>query len=441
MSEFGQVDVVIGTQRGDEAKARWIVELLETGQYGYVARFNGADNAGHTSDIGGTEINLHQVPMGILFPGVMNLITKASFVNPTSLVDEIGYLRSRDLKVDDDSLAISHAAHLILPGHVLLDQVSESDDAKKQGSTAKGIRYVARDKSERTGVRVEELLNDSDRIEEAVIRGLEEANRALKAAGRQEVDVTEIWSTWYKKARGIGRFITDTSALVREALIEGDRILAEGAQSFGLDIDHGTYPYVTSSNTGVAAVQNSLGIGPKVIGNVYGAVKAIKSSVGAPHSVLPTIMDSELQDEIRGESGKIDTEKGKSTDRERDLCELDVAEVRTSIEANGVDEVFLAKLDWVPKVGPTTRIAESYTDGKRTLEYSPSDSADRLRKVTPNYIELPTWDEPISHTRKFEDLPLNAQVYVRTVEALLDKPITKIGVGPYRGQMIERPIS
>lgn len=435
MNEFGQVHSVVGTGRGDEAKARWVVELLESGLFTTTVRFGGADNAGHTSDIDGAEINLHQVPMGILFPGVRNLITKASFVNPTSLLDEVDYLRSRGLDVNEKSLGISDVAHLILPGHITLDNLREKSD-DKQGATGKGISFVAADKGERIGVRVEDLFTDSDRIEDAVMRSIKKANKALKAIGKPEDNAKEVWENWYKKAKEIACYVVDTTVEVRDILNNGEQILAEGAQAFGLDIDHGTYPYVTSSNPGTSGVMNSLGIGPKSIGKVYGAAKAIPSSVGAPQSTLPTLMPEELVDQIRGDAGLIDSERGKSTGRPRDLMWMDIPALYSAIEEYGIDEIFMAKLDWVPRVGTTTLIAESYNYQGKITQIAPSDSAEKLKKVTANYIDLPTWSEPIGHIRRYNDLPVNARRWIETVQNLLPISITKIGVGPLRGQVI-----
>lgn len=316
-----------------------------------------------------------------------------------------------------------------------MDNLRESGD-KKQGATGKGISFVAADKGERIGVRVEDIFTDSDRIEEAVVKGLEKANRALKEIGEPEVNVMEAWARWYRKAKKIAPYVVDTTVEVREILENGDRILAEGAQAFGLGLDQGTYPYVTSSNPGVSGVMNSLGTGPKSIGTSYGAAKAIPSSVGAPLSVVPTHMPEELAEQIRGEKGQIDTERGKSTDRLRDLMWFDLPALRAAIQEYGLDEIFISKLDKVPTVGATTLIAESYNDGNKIIQIAPSDSAEKLKRVKPNYIELPTWGEPIDHIRRFEDLPHNAQRWVQTLQSLLPVPITKIGVGPYRGQVI-----
>jgi adenylosuccinate synthase len=450
MSEtLGRVDMVIGLSRGDEAKGRFVEELAREGQYSAVARFNGADNAGHTSSYNGVEINTHQVPMGVLVPGVRNLITKSSYLNPISLQDELRELDEKGIEVTPENLGISDTAHVILPHHILFDRMREMSK-NKQGSTAKGISFVAAEKYERIGIRAEDLFDDSDMAEVAVIKGLERANEAMnelgdevvKELGLKIIDPTEYWFDWYRRAKRIRPFIVDSTEEITSFLRAGEHILAEGAQSFGLDIEHGTYPSVTSSHTTVGGMMNSFGIGANAVGNVYGVAKLLKSSVGAPLTAFPTVItDKEIADRIVGKQGEIDAERGKSTGRLRDVGWFDIPEINRALavnSGNGTQELFLSKLDNIPRAGKVVRIAVAYEYQGRQVSTSPADSIKKLADCKPVYVDMPTWDDNISDIRRFNDLPRAAQNIIKLIEDHTDVPVSRIGVGPHPGQLIIR---
>ncbi len=437
----GYVDAVFGLSRGDEAKGRFAEELAREGEYQIVARFNGADNAGHTATLKGVEVNTHQIPMGILVPTVRNLITKSSYVNPVSLGNEIDELKGKGVQVNPDNLGVSDTAHLILPHHIIFDRLRE-EGVGRQGSTAKGISFVGADKYERIGARVEDLVDDGGDLEAAVIAGILRANEALRKAGKPELDPEQEWLEWYRKAKWIRPYVVDTTAEITDALGLGGNILAEGAQSFGLDIEHGTYPSVTSSHTTIGGVLNSFGVGANVVRNTFGVAKLFKSSVGAPLDAFPTVIhDKALADSIRGKEGAIDTERGKSTGRLRDVGWFDIPEIRRAMRVNrgnGAQELLLSKLDCAPRAGRSILIATTYSYRGEIVAESPADSMKKLRECTPDYVELPTWEGDISGIRDFKDLPKEAQRIVETIEEAVEVPVTRIGVGPYHGQLIKR---
>ena len=442
MSELhGYVDTIIGLSRGDEAKGRFAEELAREGEYAIVARFNGGDNAGHTASFHGQEVNTNQIPMGVLVPGVRNLITKSSYVNPDTLLGEIERLRMRGVQANPGNIGVSDTAHLILPHHIILDKVREQSKGR-QGSTSKGISFVAAEKYERSGLRVENLQDDTLYVEEVVVAGLIRANEALKHAGLPQVDVVKELRRWYARAVGILKYVTDTTEEIAEALSDEKNVLAEGAQSFGLDIEHGSYPNVTSSHTTIGGMMNSFVVGADAVRNVYGVAKLLKSSVGAPLTAFPTVIrDEEIASRIGGVAGEIDAEYGKSTGRQRDVGWFDIPEINRALQinkGNGRQELFLSKLDCVPRAGKTALIAVGYSYKGKFVSVSPADSIKKLAECKPVYHEFSTWDTDISAIRTFDDLPSEAKKLVTYIEEATNTPVTRIGVGPHPGQFVRK---
>lgn len=424
--------MVLGLQRGDEGKGR-IVDLLAA-EYDIVARFNGGPNAGHTVANGDAEpLRLHQLPSGIARPGVLNVIGNGMLLDPIRLLDEIREVEAAGIKVTPDNLAISDLAHLILPHHICLDEIREAGRGS-QDTTKRGIAFVARDKYERVGVRAEILLGSANGLEKVAREGLENVAEGLESAGLPACNPVKEAKKWAQAARQLAPFVTDTVNLMHRLAKEGKTTLAEGAQAFGLDIEFGMYPFVTSSHTTVGGAVNGLGVDPHRIRRVVGVAKVLKSHVGGGPFVTQ-ITDEALAEKMRGEKGKIDSEYGASTGRTRKVGYFDLPELRRAIAVNGVTELALTKFDVLPRFGSKMKIAVAYElDGQR-LDYAPS-SAALLEKSKPVYQEVELWSEDISGVRRFDDLPPKARDLLKFLSDELNVPITMVGVGPAREQII-----
>lgn len=430
------LDVIIGLQRGDEGKGRFVD--LKAIDYDVVARSNGGSNAGHTVIPGESEehLALHQVPSGVAYPGKINVIGAGVYLDPERLSQEVAEIRQAGLKVNPDNLKISSSAHLVLPHHKILDERRESS-AGAQGSTKAGIAYVAADKYLREGVRFEMIENPAG-LEARVKAGLKTAYEQTGETDKKTNDtaINEQAAKWLKNALEFKDYMTDTTAFVNHEIREGRSVLAEGAQAFWLDINHGMYPAVTSSSTTATGLLDGLGLAPKHIGKVIGVTKAVKSHVGGG-PLVTEIKDEELAATVRGPLGKTDSEYGVTTKRPRRIGYPDLVELRNAIVVNGVDEIAISKLDHVPRYGKTVKVAVNYELNGETLKFAPT-SAISLNKCKAIYQELPTWQEDISGIRKFEDLPQAAQDFVTMIEKQLEVPVTLIGVGPHRDQVIKK---
>ena len=427
------VDVVIGLQRGDEGKGR-VVDLLAA-KYKVVARFNGGPNAGHTVANGdmAEPLRLHQLPSGIARPDVLNVIGNGMLLDPIRLLAEIDEVTAAGIKISPKNLAISDLAHMILPHHVSLDEIREAGRGG-QDTTKRGIAFVARDKYERTGVRAELLAYDSEKLLETARQGLEDVNPKLKAVGLPERDPAQEAAAWVKAAQKLAPYVTDTVNLMHRALDKDQPTLAEGAQAFGLDIEFGMYPFVTSSHTTVGGAVNGLGIDPHHIKRVVGVAKVIKSHVGGGPFVTE-IKDDALAEKMRGKKGKIDSEYGASTGRTRKVGYFDLPELRRAIAVNGVTEIALTKFDVLPRYGKTMNLAVAYEFNGQKLDYAPS-SAAQLEKCRPVYKEIELWAEDISEIHERKNLPAKAQELLKFIEKELGVPVTMVGVGPGRDQII-----
>jgi adenylosuccinate synthase len=426
------IDIVLGLQRGDEGKGR-IVDLI-AGQYDIVARFNGGPNAGHTVANGDADpLKLHQLPSGISRPGVLNIIGNGTLLDPIRLIEEIREVQEAGVAVSPDNLRISDLAHLILPHHISLDEIREAGEGG-QGSTKRGIAFAASDKYERIGVRAELISYDPSTLQRVVCEGLRRVNEDREAVNLPLHDPEAEAEAWMKATAALGAYIGDTVQLLQSARNHNKSVLAEGAQAFGLDIEFGMYPFVTSSHTTSGGAVSGLGIDPHEIRRVIGVVKAIKSHVGGGPFVTE-IEDPELAAHIRGQRGNIDSEYGASTGRERKVGYLDLPELRRAIRVNGVTEVALTKFDVVHLFGAHMRIATAYTLDGNTAQYAPS-SASQLTSCIPVYVERPLWAEDIREVRTIADLPRQAQELLDFLAKELGVPISMIGVGPERDQII-----
>lgn len=426
------VDVVVGLQRGDEGKGRFVD--LVAGEYSIIARGNGGANAGHTVIPEGREpLALHQVPSGIAYPDKLNIIGGGVYLDPRLLLSEIKDIQASGLQISAKNLAISDTAHLVMPHHVGLDTLREGG-ADAQGSTKSGIAYVAAEKYLRQGLRLETVATPKVLLE-AAYDGLGQLNKQLpKSEQQSQAALKAVAEAWLKTAQALQQYMADTVEIIHERLQAGERILAEGAQAYWLDINHGMYPAVTSSSTTVAGLLDGLGVSFKHLGTVTGVAKAIKSHVGGG-PLVTHISDEQLEANVRGNFGKTDSEYGATTRRPRRIGYPDLVELRNAIRGNGVDELALSKLDHVPRYGKTVSIATSYTYNGEQRRTAPA-SALALAHSQPNYQTYPTWDQDISSIRRYADLPETARAFVELFETELDTPVTKIGVGPGRNQVI-----
>ncbi|MDX5324599.1 MAG: adenylosuccinate synthase [Exiguobacterium sp.] len=417
--------VVVGTQWGDEGKGK-ITDFLSK-QADVVARYQGGDNAGHTIVFNDTKYKLHLIPSGIFYSDKTCVIGNGMVVNPKSLVKELAYLHERG--VSTDNLRISNRAHVILPYHQLQDKLEE--DAKgdaKVGTTLKGIGPCYMDKAARIGIRIADLL-DKEVFAEKLKTVLEINNR--KFVKMYEVDAVafdDVFEEYYAYGQQFAKYVCDTSVVLNDALDEDEKVLFEGAQGVLLDIDHGTYPFVTSSNAASGGVSSGAGIGPSKIHHVVGVCKAYTSRVG--DGPFPTELDDEIGHTIR-EVGK---EYGTTTGRPRRVGWFDSVVVRHSRRVSGITDLCLNSIDVLTGL-ETLKICTAYEyEGKLLDEYPPNFRV--LEKCVPVYEELPGWTEDITGVRAFEDLPVNAQNYVKRIEALTGIELLTFSVGPAREQTV-----
>jgi adenylosuccinate synthase len=428
--------MIVGLQRGDEGKGRFVD--LAAIDYDIVARGNGGANAGHTvvpAKTGG-HLALHQVPSGVAYPGKLNIVGNGVYLDPPRLLAEIETIRAAGLEVSPDNLLISSAAHLVLPHHISLDSLREEGD-KAQGSTRVGIAFVAADKYRREGVRLEAILLDGDELYDKVLSGLKEVNPLLPKNEQMSPDKLEqATQDWLKATKSLKPYAADTAEILNQQLAGGKKVLTEGAQAYWLDINHGMYPAVTSSSTTVTGLLDGLGVSARHLGKATGIIKAVKSHVGGG-PLVTEINDEKLAMTVRGPLGGLDSEYGVTTKRPRRIGYPDIVELRNAVRGNGIDELAISKLDHVPRYGKTVKVATSYNFRGKELKTAPT-SAAALAECTPNYTELPTWSRDLSTVRKYDDLPPEAKAFIELFESELGVPVTKIGVGPERSQVILR---
>ena len=416
--------VVVGTQWGDEGKGK-ITDFLSE-QAEYVARYQGGDNAGHTIQFGGETYKLHLIPSGIFSPEKLCIIGNGVVVNPKSLVTELAYLHERNIATD--SLRISDRAHVILPYHIELDRLQEEAKGdNKIGTTIKGIGPAYMDKAARVGIRIADLL-DREVFEERLRINLEDKNRQFtKLYDANPMNFEEILEEYYEYGQQIKQYVCDTSVLLNEALDNGKRVLFEGAQGVMLDIDQGTYPFVTSSNPLAGGVTIGSGVGPSKVTKVVGVCKAYTSRVG--DGPFPT----ELFDEIGSRIREVGREYGTTTGRPRRVGWFDSVVMRHSKRVSGITNLCLNSIDVLTGL-ETVKICVAYrkSNGEEISHYPAS--LVELGQCEPVYEELPGWSEDITGCRTLEELPIEAQNYVRRVSELVGVKISTFSVGPDRNQ-------
>ena len=416
--------VVVGTQWGDEGKGKITDFLSEKAEY--VARYQGGDNAGHTIQFGGETYKLHLIPSGIFSPEKLCIIGNGVVVNPKSLVTELAYLHERNITTDN--LRISDRAHVILPYHIELDRLQEEAKGdKKIGTTIKGIGPAYMDKAARVGIRIADLL-DREVFEERLRLNLEDKNRQFtKLYDVSPMNFEEILEEYYEYGQQIKQYVCDTSVLLNDALDNGKRVLFEGAQGVMLDIDQGTYPFVTSSNPLAGGVTIGSGVGPSKVTKVVGVCKAYTSRVG--DGPFPT----ELFDEIGSRIREVGREYGTTTGRPRRVGWFDSIVMRHSKRVSGITNLCLNSIDVLTGL-ETVKICVSYRkpNGEEISHYPAS--LVELGQCEPVYEELPGWTKDITGCRTLNELPIEAQNYVRRVSELVGVKISTFSVGPDRNQ-------
>jgi adenylosuccinate synthase len=415
---------VLGAQWGDEGKGK-IVDLL-TPRFDIVARYQGGHNAGHTVYVNGNKFVLRLVPSGILHDGIICVIGNGVVVDPDALFAEMDELARNGITVGR-RLVLSDKAHLILPYHRDLDLLSEARRGERKiGTTSRGIGPAYEDKIARRGIRVGDLA-DPKALEQNVRDNVTARNRLVH-------DSTMDWKPVYERLLGhaarLAPMVADVSLLLNDAMRSGKAILFEGAQGTLLDIDHGTYPYVTSSNASIGGVCTGLGVGPRAIGAVLGVVKAYTTRVG--EGPLPTELTGEMGNRLR-DSGN---EYGAVTGRPRRCGWYDAVAVRYSVRVNGLDALALTKLDVLDAI-ESIDICTAYRCGSRTLTEFPSDLG-QLAACEPVYETWPGWPAPTRGVRRFEDLPQNARRYIARLEEVSGVPAAIISTGSERDDTILR---
>ncbi|MCS7294334.1 MAG: adenylosuccinate synthase [Dehalococcoidia bacterium] len=424
--------VVVGGQWGDEGKGR-IVDLLAR-KARVVARYSAGNNAGHTVVNERGEFRLHLVPAGIFYPEKTCVIGNGVAIDPEVLLDEIRQLEERG--IDTSRLVVSDRAQVIMPWHKLIDRLDEElRGANAIGTTGKGVGPCFVDKVARRGIRVADLLRREDLVER-VKPALEFANRLITGVyGADPISFTECIERYKEFGQRLRPYVGDVQSIILDAHRRGEHVLLEGAQGSLLDLDHGTYPYVTSSvpssSSGGAAL--GVGIGPTEISRVVGVFKSYCTRVG--NGPFPTELFDETADKLR-DHGKEHGhgEYGTTTGRPRRIGWLDAVAARYSVRFNGLSAVALTRLDVLDEL-PAIKICTAYELGGRIIDTLPA-SDSLLRQVRPVYEELPGWQRPTTHCRSFDDLPPQAQAFVRRVEELLQCPVDLISVGPEREQAI-----
>ena len=418
------VQIIVGAQWGDEGKGKIVDHLSEKADI--VARYQGGANAGHTVVIGDKEYVLHLIPSGIFHPHVACVIGNGVVIDPMALMDEINQLQQ--LKIDiKGRLFISHNAHLIMPYHKLLDTIREQT-TEKIGTTGRGIGPAYIDKFMRVGIRIVDLL-DQDVFASKLKRNIDEKNQILKKIyGETELDVDNIVCQYEEFDKKIDEYVTDTALFLNKAFREGKNILAEGAQGALLDVDHGTYPFVTSSNPTSGGACTGLGIPPTCITGILGVVKSYSTRVG--NGPFPTELNDETGLRLRETGG----EYGATTGRPRRCGWFDAVSVRYSAMINGFKDIAITKLD-VLDTFDEIKICIGYQNEKKILKTFPTDLKS-LESIVPLYETFGGWKTSTSGITSFAALPSNARKYIETIGSLTGTDVRMVSVGARRDQTI-----
>ena len=420
---MSKVDVVLGSFFGDEGKGK-IIDYLSTNA-DIAVRCSGGNNAGHSIEVDGKKYAFHLIPSGILNKNTKAIIGNGVVIDPRVLIQEINELKANGISVDN--LYISDKAHIILPYHISMDKLLEENRGKnKIGTTARGIGPAYCDKFERCGIRVEDFI--SSRFRELALININNKNKIFEAYGYETVDAEQVISEYEEYAKILKPYVIDSVNMLHDSLEAGKKVLCEGAQATLLDIDFGSYPYVTSSNPTIGGVCTGTGIGPKYIGEVYGVLKAYSSRVGEGPYV--TEQNNEIGDTIR----ELGHEYGTTTKRPRRCGWLDLVALKYAVRVNGITGLAVNHVDTIGKLDKIKLCTGYEKDGKVTTNYSTN--ADYIADVKAVYEEFDGNFGDISNVKTRNDLPENAKVYLNRIEEFVGVPIKFIGTGPARENMI-----
>jgi adenylosuccinate synthase len=417
--------IVLGTQWGDEGKGKIVDFLAE--QADVVVRYQGGNNAGHTVVVGEQEYKLHLIPSGILYSHKTCVIGNGVVVDPQVLLKELSYLEARG--IDTSSLRISNRAHVIMPYHRLLDEMEEEKRGKnKIGTTKRGIGPCYMDKDARQGIRIVDLM-DAEEFSEKLAQNLEAKNLLLKNVYEVKgFDFETVKKEYLGYAEHLRKYVVDTSMVINDAIKTGQNVLFEGAQATLLDIDHGTYPYVTSSNPTAGGACVGAGVGPTSINKVIGVVKAYTTRVG--EGPFPTELHNEIGELIRTKGHEF----GTTTGRPRRCGWLDLAVIKYAAAVSGIHGFALTRLDILTGL-EKLKICIGYKYKGTALHEFPA-SLKVLAQCEPIYEEMAGWTEDITTVRKYEDLPLNARRYVERIVEITGVKMSIVSIGPKRDQTI-----
>lgn len=417
--------IVLGAQWGDEGKGKMTDYLAEDADV--VVRFQGGNNAGHTVVVGDKEYKLHLIPSGILYDDKLNVIGNGVVLDSKALFEEIDYLEGVGVKVTPEKLIISDRAQLIMPYHKVLDRLKEKARGKNDiGTTGKGIGPCYTDKFERCGIRVCDLMHP-EVFAEKLKENIEMKNAYItKVLGGEALDYNEILNEYLEFGKRLKPFIEETSVKVYNDIKADKTVLFEGAQGMLLDIDYGTYPYVTSSNTTAGGVSNGVGIGPNMITNAVGITKAYTTRVGK--GPFPTELLDETGEWIR-EKGH---EYGVTTGRSRRCGWLDLVIVKTAVRVSGLTSLAVTKIDTLAGLD-TLKVCVGYKFDGKVIDYFPA-SLEDLAKCEPVYEEFAGWGEEVANARSYDELPENAKKYLERIEEFTETKISIVSVGPKRDQ-------
>ncbi len=428
------LQIIVGTQWGDEGKGR-IVDWFATNA-DFVARYNGGDNAGHSVTVGPKLFKLHLIPSGIIHPKPIAILGNGMVINPKSLLDEMAMLIAAGIEINPARLRISHAAHLLTPAHQALDKAMEVARGKGNiGTTGRGIGPAYTDKASRRGLRIADMLEEGF-FEQLTIR-ITEANQQLSLLGAPTISALEIIDDFKKYQEALLPYIADISMELGNAIESNQRILAEGAQGTLLDIDHGTYPFVTSSATVASGVFTGLGIGITAANGaeVTGVCKSFQTRVGS--GPFPTEVFDDLALQLRGTGANPWDEFGTTTGRARRVGWLDGVLLRYAVRINGLTELVITKLDILSGF-QTLKLCVAYQKGSIIIEDLPFGPS-YLEGYEPVYKEFPGWTEDVGAIRSWDNLPQAARGYLDAISQLAGIPVRLVSVGPEREQIVSAP--
>jgi adenylosuccinate synthase len=413
------LNVVVGAQWGDEG----------------MARFSGGDNAGHTVTVQNKIYKLHLVPSGIVHPKAVCILGNGMVVNPLTLLDEMAALAKDGISVNEDRLLISHAAHLITPAHRMLDRAQEEARGKKAiGTTGKGIGPAYVDKTARRGLRAQDILN-AEIFRNKMVAHVTMANHQLEEIYQAEpMNVNAVVDEYVQNALALAPHVQDTGYLLRGYLAEGKNVLVEGAQGALLDLDHGSYPFVTSSSTTAAGIFSGLGIGVQPIDRIIGVTKVFQTRVGA--GPFPTEIFDDTAGHLRGTGEQPWDEFGTTTGRPRRVGWLDMVLLKYAIEVNGINELMLTKLDVLSGL-PELRLCMAYrVEGQEYTGLPFGATSPQMDVCEPVFEYLPGWGENLQPVNRWEDLPIEAKAYIAKIEGVSGLPVRLVSTGPQRDHYV-----